>query len=52
MTWIDEMFVSMETDTAAAAAKRSANAARVGRTEHVKNKFRLHPNCGRLGFLN
>jgi hypothetical protein len=39
MTWIDEMFVSMETASAAAAAKRSANAARVDRTEHVKEQI-------------
>jgi hypothetical protein len=39
MTWIDEMFVSMETDSAAAAAKRSANAARVNRTEHLKEQI-------------
>lgn len=39
MTWIDEMFVSMETASAAAAAKRSADAARVDRTELVKEQI-------------
>lgn len=34
MKWIDEMFVTMEQDGAAASAKRSANTAKNGKTEH------------------
>jgi hypothetical protein len=45
MTWIDEMFVSMETDSAAAAVKRSANAARADRTEHLKDQIPGAPNA-------
>ena len=36
MKWIDEMFVTMETDRSAASAKKSANATKTDRTEHPK----------------
>jgi len=37
MTWMDEMFAAMETDRAAASAKRSA--AKVSRTVHLKKQL-------------
>jgi len=37
MTWMDEMFATMETDKAAASAKRSAT--KLGRTEHPENQI-------------
>jgi hypothetical protein len=39
MTWIDEMFVSMEKDKADASAKRSAKGARSEGTEHRKKQI-------------
>jgi hypothetical protein len=36
MQWIDEMFVNMEKDRAAASAKKSEKAAKVDRTQHLK----------------
>ena len=38
MQWIDEMFVTMEKDRAAASAKRSEKAATVDRKEHPKKQ--------------
>ena len=38
MQWIDEMFVNMEKDRAAASAKRSEKAAKADRTEHLKKQ--------------
>jgi len=39
MKWIDEMFADIEKDGAAALAKRSANAAKPGRTEHPNKQI-------------
>lgn len=39
MKWIDEMFVNMEKDTAAALAKRSAKGTKVERTKHLKQQI-------------
>jgi hypothetical protein len=38
MQWIDEMFVNMERDRAAASAKRSEKAAKAGRKEQLKKQ--------------
>jgi hypothetical protein len=45
MTWIDEMFVDMEADLAAASAKRNANAARADRTEHLTDQIPGAPDA-------
>jgi len=39
MTWIDEMFVNMEKESAAASAMRTAEAAKAGRTVHPKKQI-------------
>jgi hypothetical protein len=39
MKWIDEMFATMETDRAAASAKRSAKTAKADGTEHLKKQI-------------
>jgi hypothetical protein len=38
MTWIDEMFVTMEKERAAASVRRSAKGARSDRKEHLKKQ--------------
>ena len=39
MEWIDEMFVNMEKDKAAASAKRSAKATEAERTAHLQKQI-------------
>ena len=39
MEWMNEMFVNMETDRAAASAKRSENTAKPDNTQHVKEEI-------------
>ena len=45
MQWIDEMFVNMEKDRSAAAAKRSEKAAKLERAGHAKKQSAAHLNA-------